>query len=596
MQLVPANVTYRIRLLTTGEEVVMSDDVWPYFRSLHAMTMDCDVDVGALEKGCVVEIPLIEGGGVEIDAALLQRMIDFYSVRLVEGQYGARVEMRARDQWSQILTDEETMIRLVKAADYLHTSELLVFVIDELHDDMWRQSFAYLEKRAASLTKRKRDDDDKNLRRQYRRELLVQRIMESLLPDNKFVKGIDTSIQKRINPIITSHGYDKTIVLQYGVDSVLIDDSYWSSIAITPESKRALTRARTAVYAHGHNEMVAGVLFYALLDREGLLTMYGEYGAIFEESIKQKPLGNQPVLAMWAGQQHLFVLTHDALYVLGEGDMYQVEGIEAWTVLDVSVGAQHALILTRVGLYGWGSNRFNQLGLGNTPPERGVVLIRYEEEQYFALRILCRDDHSVILMNDRRQLIGAGTRRPRERKVMGFPYNEEEYMHMQPELSRIGSYEAFDGTGLENLSGGSQATIIFGSSSILINTDKWYKGVVDKLPLPLNGIEVLDDAAIIVETGEAFFLINVDDMSLLPRLGGSDSIKEPYRLNLPLASGIEEGEDTGKKEEEQQQQPPKKKGRFGSCHMCNAKAKLVDMKSTTFFCSRYCFHKALIIT
>lgn len=583
MQLVPANVTYRIRLLATGEEVVMSDDVWRYFRALHDMTMDCDVG-GALEKGCVVEIPLIEESGVEIDGALLQHMIDFYSVHLVEGYYDTMVEMFSRDRWAHdILTDEEAMIRLVKAADYLHTSELLVFVVDSLYIDMLRQSFAYLEKRAASLTKRKSDgdgDDEKKLRRQYRRELLVRRIMESLLPDNKFVKGIDTRIRKRINPIIISHGNDKTIVLQYGVDSVLIDDPYWSSIATTQESKLALGRARAAVYRHGHNEMVAGVLFYALLDDDGLLTMYSE------QPIKERPFGNQPVLAVWAGLQHLFVLGHDALYVFGDGERYQVEGIDASTVLDVSVGAQHALILTRDGLYGWGSNQFNQLGAGNTPPEHGVVLIEYEGRRYFAAEVLCRDDHSVILLSDRKRLIGAGTRSLVERRAMGFNAWDD----IDHQWHEIRHQERLP---MDGLRGGGDITLMFdGLIFATAMSDEqdvggfyYYKTL--RTGDYVVGVEAQKDNAIIIETKAGLYLTRVQDITLVDRLGGTDSTEEPYKLKLPF------GQTLAKKKKEEEGQPPKKKGRFGSCHMCSAKAKLVDMKSTTFFCSRYCFHKAL---
>ena len=602
MELVSTNITYRIRLPGTGEEVVMSGDVWLYFRTLHEMIQSCgdDDDDVTSGYGCVVEIPVAENSGIEITASLLQAMIDFYSLYIVSGDVVTAATIPTRDTWMRILMDEESLVRLVKAADYLHTSELLVFVIDHLYNDLRRQSFSYLEKRVSSITKRKREDKNdedqwRTLRLQYRREQHIKRIMESILPDNKFVRGIDRRIRKYVNPIIVSHGYDKTVVLQYGKDSVLIDDKYWSDLATTDRSILALIRAREAVRKHGHNEMVAGVLFYALLSESGLLTVYSEEGVIFDEPTREKPLGNQSVIAIWAGLQHLFALTHDALYVLGDGEMYQVEGIDASTVIEVSVGAQHALILTNNGVYGWGNNRFNQLGLGYTPPERGVVRIGYEVTQDSATAVLSRDDHSIILMSGqdkdlprRPKMIGTGTKSLSERSAMGF----DRAWGLVPEWKDIPLYVPGDA----RLSGGGDNTILYDEFSIYSASIEipWLEGEAfyyrDYVSMLEGGgyieIEVPKENATFLADKDSLYVARIIAPGLLERLGGTDSTTEPYKLKLPFGR-----ESTLTIDQEKER--PVKRGRFG-CQLCGAKAKLVDTKEAVFFCSRYCFHKEII--
>lgn len=102
MELVPVDTNYRIRL-PNGDEVVMSSNIWPYFRTLHNMTMDCEIENGPI--GCVVEIPVPEEENVELTTPIIQSMIDFYSIYHVYESVDKGVE--------KILVDKDSILHSI---------------------------------------------------------------------------------------------------------------------------------------------------------------------------------------------------------------------------------------------------------------------------------------------------------------------------------------------------------------------------------------------------------------------------------------------------------------------------------------------------
>lgn len=83
---------------------------------------------------------------------------------------------------------------------------------------------------------------------------------------------------------------------------------------------------------------------------------------------------------MIAGKQHILILMDQGLYACGQNSYGQlglghrqactkpqiIPEFSPGSILQVSAGAYHTVVLTTKGLFAWGRNSYGQLGLGNT--------------------------------------------------------------------------------------------------------------------------------------------------------------------------------------------------------------------------------------
>lgn len=575
MEIVPAQTTYRIRLRNDGE-VVMSGEVWSYFRTLRDMTMDCGVS--DMANGCLIQIPLSANtGGVNITTPILQTMIDFYAIVFLRGMKGVKeaTESPFHEKWQSIQIDEQAMIELIMAANYLGTSELLVFVMDRLYTQVRRESTHYLETRVAQLSsslKRKVErETTKNvsdrLRIQYRREKLVKLIMQALLPLPELVRGIDKRIARYVNPVacITNKPLEPLplVVIQYDEDGVAITTDRQWRMRIEALYDEELSEV------HGN-----GAESYAILNTDGQLSVFGVRNQL---AYRDTPIGNTRVIAMWTSKEYMIFLTYDTLYVYNfdTGDVHFIRGLEEESsVLDVSIGSGHALILTYDGLYGvflddsWQRSQLSFGFRGEWPRHSARKL---DVHGAIIRSILAREDYNIVVTTS------------------GMVYTTGSMSTLTPLNIQIESGEwlpvpALSSLGVRLMAGDWNRLVVTTSNNETYVMGDYLRRQY-KTPLKLSTIEgeirsitSIEDKYFFVVTTTGLFVYNATP-NQLNALGGTDSALPPYKLRLPFVSTIKN--------------KPNKKVRL-DCHVCCASATMLDPKDSRLFCSRYCFHSLSI--
>ena len=550
----PARTTYRIRL-PNDDEVVMSGEVWSYFRTLHDMTMDCDVS--EIVHGCIVQIPLF----ADITKSILQTMIDFYAIVIVKGVNGVKksADSPFHEEWKRIELDEQELIEFIVAANYLDARVFLVFAEDTLYTQVRRESTYYLEARVASsssmlkrkLVENKKENVADRVRIHYRREQLIKMIMTALLPLPELVRGIDKRMPKYVNPIacITTLSYEvlPQLSIQYEEASIMVRGPH-RSVTVEPLYKQRLSE----VCGNGEDA-------YAILNTDGQLTIFGVRDRL---SYKVTPVGNTRVIAMWVGMAYLMFMTSDTLYVYNfyTGAVNFIRDLEETSsVLNVSIGSGHALILTRHGLYTVYIND------ARTP----YIAVKGDVHGATIRSILARKDFSIVVT------------------TMGMVYASGKPFSSIPIDVKVKSGEWILSPALSSLDvqliEGDETRIIVTNSSNETYIIGEYLRRIYRTPLkllPVEGdirsvISIRYKYFIVVTTAGIFVYDATPDQ--INSLGGTDSALPPYKLTLPFTTIAKN--------------KPNKKARL-DCHVCGASATMLDTRYSRLFCSRYCFNSA----
>lgn len=118
---------------------------------------------------------------------------------------------------------------------------------------------------------------------------------------------------------------------------------------------------------------------------------------------------NQEILSIAVGYRHSFVLTKHALYGFGNNEYGQlglptnidrntpqkIHFFDDHEVLQISLGYNHSLVLTKSGLYAFGLNKFGQLGLSNYKNQNAPQKIDFFDNQEI-LQISLGDNHTFV--------------------------------------------------------------------------------------------------------------------------------------------------------------------------------------------------------
>ncbi|XP_014678636.1 PREDICTED: LOW QUALITY PROTEIN: probable E3 ubiquitin-protein ligase HERC4, partial [Priapulus caudatus] len=108
-------------------------------------------------------------------------------------------------------------------------------------------------------------------------------------------------------------------------------------------------------------------------------------------------LSRDGVLYSWGANQH-GELGHGTQSPQEGADV--VRGLAAVPVHGVAAGGAHSMLVTVGGsVYGWGSNRFGQLGLGDEAP-RGVPTVLRSLKFQKVRHVACGEDHTVALTTE----------------------------------------------------------------------------------------------------------------------------------------------------------------------------------------------------
>ena len=540
---------YRI-LLPNNEEVVMNREMWSHFKTLHDMTMDCQVEY-TTKNECLVSLSVFPSG-VTISVPILERMIDFYD---------------AKKETS--LLDEQAIVELIMAANYLEAGEFLLFITDELYTRVRQESTLSLETRVASSVKRKLVEEPNvanRVRIQYRREQLVRLVMRSLLPLPELVRGIDKRIRKYVDPIacISSNPYNPSplVVIQYDDDAVLISDSEWHVEDAISEDKKALYSERLSEVvgtSNGH---------YAVLNRDEQLSVFGN------TTLKKKPIGNTRVIAIWSGTNNMLFMTHNnTLYVyqFGTEVLDTIQGLEGESpILDVSIGTNHALILTRDGLYGvylndsWQRSQLNFGVRGDWTRNRARKL----DVRGATIRtILARGDYSITVTT-------SGLVYATGPNYASVPLDIQVSSGVWQQSLVLSLMDVRLLTGDESRtivhSGTDNELYLFGNYLRRDDSGKLLK--LASIEGEVRSITSVEEKYFIVVTTRGLFIYNATP-DQVNALGGTDTVMKtfPFKLSLPFVAT-----------------KSNKKLRL-DCHLCCAEATMLDTKYSRLFCSRYCF-------
>ena len=538
---------YRI-LLPNNEEVVMNSKMWSHFKTLHDMAMDCEVEYTAKNE-CLVPL-LVFPSGVTINAPILQKMIDFYD--------GVN---------KTVPLDERAIVELIMGANYLEASKFLLFVTDELYARVRQESTLSLETRITSSPKRKLVEETNvanRIRLQYRREKLVRLVMRSLLPLPELVRGIDKRIRKYVDPIacVSSNPYIPLplVIIQYDDDAVLISETEWPLEDTMLEDKKALYSERLSEVvgtSNGH---------YAILNRDEQLSVFGN------TTVKKNPIDNTRVVAIWSGTNNMLFMTYNTLYVyqFGTEVLDIIQGLEADSpILDVSVGTNHALILTHSGLYGVYLNdswQRSQLNFGARVDWQRNRARKLDVRGATIRSILARDDYSVVVTT-------SGLVYATGPNYSSTPIDIQVSSGVWQQSLVLSSMDvrllAGDGRRIVVSNGTDNELYLFGDYLRRHNAN-----LVKLAPIEgeVRSITSIEEKYFIVVTTRGLFIYNATP-DQVNALGGTDTVMEtfPFKLSLPFVTT-----------------KSNKKLRL-DCHVCCASATMLDTKYSRLFCSRYCF-------
>ena len=614
----PSDKTYKF--VIGDEEIFIDARILRRFRTLQAMIDDLG------EVGPEIAIPL---DSVGVTPKLMRFMVRFYEIYEDQGMKGVRSAIRGDmkegyadeafyHDWVFLINDEYEIAELAKSADFLDASELVIFIIDQIYNELFALSPKQLKRRFESITKRKfqldaTTTDKRPIREQYKRAVQIQAILSALLPYT-LVRGIG-GIQKH-PPYLMGNEFLTFIRDQDGSKPPLLFRHYEAHNLADPVSDFALSKKNDhQLHNDRIREVSCGQIFYTTLDDVGKLQANGEmtkvvgtrtfspwtaynfdYGQVQAKGIELPESllldGDTQCLAVWSGFNTIIMLTTDKLYSYASRSatvtftrLSEIENIEPASVLDVACGSNHVFLLTRNGLYGYGINNTLALGVSADAVDLTIPsLIDVNGE--IITKIWTGVSHSLALSKS------------------GILYACGDNTHYQLPIKEVTGVKNYKWTMaslpanlpmIDIITGSAKRTVIVAGNKIYqagTTGMTHYCGHVYPIPFDKGIIRdvVCKDNYILVATNQGIYFITMtstdrnDFLPHLEQLGGSDSTSSPYELRIKVTSTDEE-------EEQAREDESETKKRRISCQSCSAFASYVNATKSAFFCSGYCAHK-----
>ena len=592
-------------LLSDGTEFLVKKEIFEHFGTMMKM-----LEYTVFDKS---EPILLTAGNMT--PANMKAFIDFYTiydnVRYDTGMNAVARRIIPRNmqrndsedyrEWVFIMSDWDETVAFLKVADQLEASEVIVFLVDRLREELQTLPTKQLETRLARLRGQKRKNPDTKERAQrvhYRRAYVIGEILNASVRED-YERGVDRRIKKYINPLNTSP-YITTIQQE---PITFVHDRYTEYVKsddVQPKQDLEVLEEgkQRAIFSEMTTEIVTGLLFYAFLTENGELNLFGslwfnrDMTGIGNKVVPTKSLplvgsgsAFNNCIGVWHTEHYILITTLEGLFAHSlktkmkpsSYEISKIEGIKPDDLIDISCYVSHAFILSRHGMFYWDYEDNKTMKI---EPRYGEVIETFITLAY-AMYILTKTGHLYVL-------------------DMGFYYRQK-----QPKWQLIKFEVVIDHSfpTLFSFSPG-QLLLLVNNKLMRIMRDPDDGDVVSVIEVPFAGEgEILHLCSVLtgryrmpivlVDTTTGLYIVKdseeeqyYDHDPLTPflpvtRLGDTSTYKV---LSIRVPEILEKNND--------EEQGSQKKARISiSCQMCSAHGELLH-KATSVFCSHYCFHSS----
>lgn len=377
-------------------------------------------DALTFEKAPCIDLSLLPLQ-MEISSEAMRVILDFY--RLLEAGESTTKAAMACGIFNESLSFVDCAL-FIRVCDFLEASGFLVMLLTFLTTRLEGMTTEALE-HVFGMRALQCDEEGRFYRHQYRRVELIHRIMATYIPAS-LIPPIDSRMRRHVDRIACGA---MATVIRIDKESWFIERThryrveqphdpfprYTDQLSTRSELSLAIGFTHINDYKECNSalEIVIGDRHLGVLDtRNGQTRWYGEVDdwrlttPSLYDTTRDLP---HVCTAIW--QSPISAVSHSCATRLLEnrGGAFNAISRPSNTsfILDVSVGAHHMLVLTLVGLLGYGYSRAGQLGYTSNVFMNGASIVVDTEDR--VERIWCCAQYSAVVTRSNRLYITGHT-------------------------------------------------------------------------------------------------------------------------------------------------------------------------------------------